>query len=336
MWKWSVVLSRGDSAEYETLRPEGIENDFCSKKNAQLFAESYILEYIWGVDGINRLEPYTTLPNSTSKMSGLEVTRDDISRIEKDETVSNLKCHYIVGNKRGEPWGLTVHRLHIFTRPMTITKIEEKMEEREVEEEQEIETDKQVVVPGRIFNSYRTEKVREKVKTKVKKQVPVQISTQVTAQERSTRSTDVFTLSLVRTKITDQVSPIEREQAILIANALAKSFSETNTFKTILAICETGISYKISELREYNTGEFGSYHPPEKKAKLDGVRISRPNKTPELSEGIPQRVNLRRATSTLGIKANIGAALACLGGDIMKRRQEMFKTLIPTQEEGKE
>lgn len=318
MYNWSVILSRSDSSEYEILLPEDMGNGFKSKRNAQLFAESYVLNYIMRVDGINRLEPFIDLPSPSTPMKGLEVTREYITNIVKDSQITNLKYHYIVGGCKDAPWSLTVHRLHIFLSPVTITKTEERLEEKEVEEEQEIEVEKQIIVPGTFFHGRRTEKVKEKVKKVIKKQIPVQYSIDIVSQERTVYSTDVFTVSLLKTKILNHVDPVEREHAMMMANTLAKNFSETRTSKMIFAVADSDVPYKVSELKSSNEDEFGSYRLPEKK-KHKSI-------TPQPEEQIPSKpINIRKATNVLGIKTNSGAALAGLKDEILKKRNEMFK-----------
>lgn len=312
MYNWSVVLSRNDSAEYETLRSENFVSDFKSKRNAQLFAESYALGYIMGVDGINRLEPFSKLLTAQSEMKGLEVSRKYISEVESDKRITELKCHYIVGSQAGNPWGLTVHKTHIFTTPKIVTSMIEKIEEHEVEEEQEVEIEKQIVVPGRFFNGSRTEKTKEKIMRKVKKQICVLRPEIVTFRDRIVDGSDVFTLSLLKTRSADHIDPVERENAITVANALAKNFAETNVAKILFATSNSTSTYKISELKKTNAKEFGTYRPPEKNTRKTPQPVEKPH------------LDIRRATSTLGLRSNTGASFAVLGEDILKKRAEMF------------
>jgi len=317
MYNWSVVVSRSDSAEYETLHSKTFGNDFRSKRNAQLFAESYVLDYISNADGAGRLEPFSNLPSSSTVMSGLEVTREYIKDVENDTNTSNLKCHYIVGNKPTEPWSLTVHKTHIFTKTTTQTISKEEMVEQEIEEERDVEKDVTVVVPGRFWSGSKTEKVKETIKVKVKKLVPLTTLVHSSQSIRVVKSYDVFTVSLLKTKVIDQISPIEKEQAILMASELAKSFIETKTAKMILAVSCSDVPYRVSELINAAPEDFGYYHIPEKK-RVPKTNAYVPIETPKL--------NIRRATSNLGVKTNVGASLANLGAEIIKKRQEMFPT----------
>ena len=317
MYNWSVVLSKNNSAELETLYPED-GTTFHSKRNAQLFAESYVLDYIQKVDGMDRLEPFINLSSPLSGMTGLEVTRSDIAKIESDETITEHKRHYILSTTRDQPWGIVVRRVHIFLRPMTTIRIGQHSVEEEVEEEQEVEVEKKVLVPGYIVNSYRVDKVREKVKKLVKKQVSTPVQIKFVTPTRTVDSTDMFTIFLVRSKNTDQINPVEREQAILIANDLAKSFSETKTAKMILAVSGSDVPYKVSELISFNNEEFGCYHKQEKKKTVKQM-VEKKNPIPPSSP-----VNIRRATTSLGVRTNTGASLAGIGLDVMKRRREMF------------
>ena len=71
MYTWYVILSRSGSAEYEILRPEGSTGEFLSKRNAQLFAERYVLDYVINADGIGRIEPCLNLSTPSSPLKGI-------------------------------------------------------------------------------------------------------------------------------------------------------------------------------------------------------------------------------------------------------------------------
>lgn len=308
MYTWSVILSEPNAPEYELLA-----NTFQSKKNAQLFAENYVFDFISKVDGINRLDPFAS--SGSSGMKDLEVDRNYISKIVEDQTITNLGRHYILGNTPGvkEPWGITVHKLNIFTRPVITTIAEEIMEEREVEEDKEIVKELTFVIPGRIYNGYEKKIVIETIKEKVKKMVPVQITREVTSTERVVKSANLFTISLLRSKITDEVSLVERAQAQTAAINLARAFSQTKTAQTILSTN----SIKVSELLFFHSEEFGKYVPP-KLIKALPVAAN-------LSVKKGEAINLRKATSTM--KINVGASLAGFGAEVVKRRLEMFPEL---------
>lgn len=308
MYKWSVILSEPNALEYELL-----SDTFQSKKNAQLFAENYVFDFISKVDGINRIDPFSSL--NSGGMKDLEVDRIYISKIVEDQTITNLGRHYILGNTPGakEPWGLTVHKLNISTRPVITTSVEEIMEEREVEEDKEIKKEITFVIPGRIYNGYEKKIVVETVKEKVKKMVPVQITREYNSTERVVKSTKLFTISLLRSKVEDVVSLVEKAQAQTAAINLARAFSQTKTAQTILS----AVGVKVSDLLFFHSEEFGKYKPPKRsKSLLDAVSLP-------IKKGVS--VDLRKATSTM--KLNVGASLAGFGAEVVKRRLEMYPEL---------
>lgn len=307
MYSWSVILSEPNAPEYELL-----SNTFQSKKNAQLFAESYVFDFISNVDGSSRLEPFTILKAGDSQMKDLEVSKNYIKRIEEDLSLVNHSSHYIVGNTPGvkEPWGLTVLKLNVFLRPKTVTTIEEEMKEEEIEEEKEITKELTFVIPGRIYNCYEKKIVIETIKEKVKKMVPVKITKEVVTGERVVKRREIFTVSLLKTKIKDEISPVEIAQARTAVANLAHAFSRSKTSQTILNTSCT----KVSELIFFHSEEFSRYSVP-KYTKIETVKPFE-NKKREV------QVDLRKATST--IKVNLGASLAAFGAEVIKRRLEMF------------
>lgn len=315
MYSWSVILSDANSSEYELLA-----SAFQSKKNAQLFAENYVFDYISKVDGLNRLEPFSTLKSASLAMKGLEVSRAYIKKINDDLNITELAAHYILGNTpcHKEQWGLTVHKLNIFLRPVVITTIEEEFKEQEVEEEKEIVKELTFVVPGRLYNGYEKKIVVETVKEKVRKMVPVKIMKETTTTERVVKSRDIFTVSLLKTKVKDEISPVERAQAQTAAVNLAHAFSRTKTAQTILNTNGT----KVSELLFFHSEEFGRYKLAKQPLPPSGIKIVKPQIKLQEKE---IQIDLRKATSTM--KVNVGASLAGFGAEVIKRRLEMFPEL---------
>jgi len=327
MSNWSIIVLKSNSSEYELLQVDGRVCEFQTKRNAQLFAESYILEYILKVDGISRLEPFISLPSAVSSMKGLEVTRSDILKINSDTNITNLSRHYILGNTSSQ-WGLTVHKTHIFMRPVTTTTIIEETKEIEVEEDREVSTKINIIIPGRFFNGREERIVTETVKEKVKKQVPVQRVVETTVEERVVKSRDVFTILLAKGKSHDVLTPLEKENAMIMASDLSREFIETKTAKMLFAVSDSDVPYKVSELLQANSDEFSLYRLPEKTPEKKRSVVSRANEIERKNEVRTElsRVDLRRATNTA--RVNIGAALAGFGAQVLKRRQEMFPTAI--------
>lgn len=69
-------------------------------------------------------------------------------------------------------------------------------------------------------------------------------------QERIVKTQDVFTVSLLKSKSKDQLSPVEREEVVISAKHLSDEFKGTKTAKMILAVSGSDVPYKVSELLE--------------------------------------------------------------------------------------
>lgn len=306
MYNWSIILYRSGSEEHEMLHFDDTENLFKTKSNAQLFAESWALDYIAKADGPYRLEPFNNMNSPLEIMSGLQISRSQIQNILEKEQIPTR--HYLIGEVSGK-WGLTVYKIQT----KEISGVETYTEEVEIEEEKDVDVEKRVTIPGRLYNSYKMEKVREKVKTTRKEPV---IKTR-TQRKKVVISSDLFTLSLVKIPSSEKLLSENKTSMMKLANDLANNFSKTLSAKTIREECSGGRTYKISELIDTNRSEFGKYRPPIKKIRAP-IPPPKEQKERLKSESVLKPAVQPRPT------ANVGAGLAGLAAEFIAKRNKMF------------
>lgn len=312
-YQWSVVISRKDSDELQTISGK---EAFHTKGNAQLFAERYVLDYIALVDGINRLD--AALPARSSPMPGVEVSRKYVKKIEQDQTVDQLCLHYIVGNLSGTPWGLTVHRTHIFTRPLVITSVAEEIKEVEVEEEREITKEITLVTPGWFRNGYEKKTVIETVPGKIKKQILEQKMVETHTLERIVKSDDLFTVSVLSTK-NEQYVFIPEDLPKEMKVQFAQDFAETETCKSLWEASQIQSSCSLPYLMVAHEDEFGRYDPAACTIPWEEKFVER--------QSSPINIYPALKTTKPSSGINLSHSIANLGAEMMKKRKEILHLL---------
>lgn len=194
---------------------------YYTKENAMLFAESYLYDKVIFLDGMNRIGDTTIF--STDKI---------IKSIVDNADISNFMAHFIVQRFGPCGWSYSLVKVKVYTSPVTITKKVEDVKEVEEEEEYEEKSMIRVVVPGRIYNSYKMEEMVAIRKRPVKKQVPVTLDIVTTTMERTAVVKEVLKVDFARKECVlniavDEVSPF-------LANMFSVEFDHTNTCHTII------------------------------------------------------------------------------------------------------